>query len=295
MAAPTGGQPAPDPKLKPSAYERASAAVLSLLVFVGVLVACLLTIWLSHWRHGEAGLSVPVQFERGGGDPAGMPGERLDVEGPQRLEIGPPDEPVESRLEKTMAAIADVVVRKIADLDQPLEDAASNAAGGGVEGEGRKRPKGDGPGPDGVPVPIWQMRYDESTLDVYAQQLDFFGIELAVVGGEKDRIEYASGFTRSPPARRTGTRVEELQASRTYFTHQSGTVRQYDQQLLSRASIKTDGKLILQYYAKAVVQELLALEKNYRGLDRHDILSTVFGVRRRGSGFEFYVLDQVRR
>jgi hypothetical protein len=141
------------------------------------------------------------------------------------------------------------------------------------------------------------MQYDESTLAVYSQQLDAFGIELAVVGGSKDQIEYASNFSQGQVRRRTGTRDAELQALRTYFTHRSGTVQRYDQQLLTRAGINWQGtgRIILQYYPKAAEDQLLVLQQQFRGLPQEAILKTVFGVRRKGSGFEFYVVDQVRR
>jgi hypothetical protein len=139
------------------------------------------------------------------------------------------------------------------------------------------------------------MQYDESTLAVYCQQLDFFGIELAVVGGDRDRVDYACGFTRAMPTRRTGTPSDEAKIHRTYFTHRSGTVEKYDQQLLAGAGINTTGKIILQYYPKAAVDQLLVLEHQYRKLDQLQILKTVFGVRHRRNAFEFYVVDQVRR
>jgi hypothetical protein len=139
------------------------------------------------------------------------------------------------------------------------------------------------------------MQYDESTLALYVQQLDFFGIELAVIGGERDRIEYASGFTQAKPTVRIGRRDEEINAGRTYFTHRSGTVQEYDQQLLARAGINTAGKLILQYYPDGVTKQLLALEQQYRALEPARIYKTVFGIRRSGNQFSFAVVDQVRR
>ena len=158
---------------------------------------------------------------------------------------------------------------------------------------------GYGPGPGGGGGPEWEMRYDESTLTAYAQQLDFFGIELAVVGGSKDQIEYARGFSQGAPTRRTGTRNEEQSAKRrrTYFTHTSGQVQKYDQQLLKKAGINAEGfgLIILQYYPTPQEDKLIEAQRKFRGLDQASIKKTVFGIRRQGNGFEFYVVDQISR
>ena len=41
--------------------------------------------------------------------------------------------------------------------------------------------------------------------------------------------------------------------------------------------------------------ELLIAQRQFRGLDQRAIKKTVFAIRRQGSGFEFYVVDQIRR
>jgi hypothetical protein len=194
-----------------------------------------------------------------------------------------------------MAMVVDAVAKKMVDLDQPAltEDLESGGTGGSA-GNSRNRGLGNGEGTGGG-GPSWEMQYDESTLAAYSQQLDFFGIELAVIGGDRDRIDYASGFTRATPIRRSGTRDEEMKNRRTYFTHRSGTVQKYDQQLLARAGINPAKKIILQYYPKRAEDQLLILQQQYRKLNQEQILKTIFGVRRRGNGFEFYVVDQVRR
>src|SRR5262249_30732221 len=106
-------------------------------------------------------------------------------------------------------------------------------------------------------------------------------------------------FGQGTPARRTGTRDQEqsIKPRRTYFSHTSGTVEKYDRQLLAKAGINTQGfgLIILQYYPKAAEDELLIAQQQYRGLDQPAIKKTVFGIRRQGSGFQFFVIDQERR
>jgi hypothetical protein len=286
----------PTPQLKTTSYDRASSWVISLLIMVGGLVIALLAIWLSRKLY-DVPVTVQVRLAPGGGGvPDGVPGDVLHVDGPQRQEIGEETDLIEPKVQEVMAMVVDAVARKVADLDNPIFTESDAGSGGGNPGNSRKRGYGFGGGPGGG-GPVWEMQYDERTLAVYAQQLDFFGIELAAVGGDKDRIEYASGFTAGSPTRRSGTRDEEMKRDplRTYFTHRSGTVQKYDQQLLAKAGINTTRKIILQYYTEAQEQVLLRLQQQFRGLEQEQIAKTVFAVRPRGNGFEFYVVDQVRR
>jgi hypothetical protein len=286
-------------QLRESAADRVSSFIVSMLILIGGLVAVLLFIWFSMAISRPPPVVVPVKLDPGsGGDPLGVPGEVLHIEGPERDEISKETDVVEPALEETMAMVTDALAKQVADLDNPIytEDLVSGGPEGGHKGNSSRAGYGFGGGPGGG-GPTWEMQYDESTLAIYTQQLDAFGIELAVVGGNKDQIEYASGFSQGQPRRRTGTRDQEMRARRTYFTHRSGTIQKYDQQLLTRAGInwQAQGKIILQYYPKVAEDRLLVLQEQFRGLKQESILKTIFGARARGNGFEFFVVDQIRR
>jgi hypothetical protein len=270
-----------------------------MLILAGGLVLALLFIWFSMAISRPPAVVVPVKLDPGpGGDPLGKPGDVLHVEGPERDEISKETDVVEPELQETMAMVTDALAKQVADIDNPLysEDLDTGGPGGGNQGNSSKAGFGRDGGPGGG-GPTWEMRYDESTLAAYSLQLDAFGVELAVVGGSKDQIEYASGFSQGQPRRRVGTRDQEARLRRTYFTHRSGTVQKYDQQLLTRAGInwQAPGKIILQYYTKAAEDQLLIVQERHQGLKQEVILKTVFGVRGRGNGFEFFIVDQVRR
>jgi hypothetical protein len=285
-------------ELRESNADRASGFILAMLILVGGLVVALLFIWFSMAIQRPPVISPAVRLDPGpGGDPLGVRGETLHVEGPEREEISKETDAVEPEVQEVMAMVTDALAKQVADVDNPLfTDDLDSGPAGGHKGNSRKRGFGFGGGPGGGGA-VWEMQYDESTLAIYSQQLDFFKIELAVVGGSKDRIEYASNFGQGQARRRSGTRDEELKTRRTYFTHRSGTVQRYDQQLLTRSGISWQGpgKIILQYYPPEAEQQLLALQQQFRNLEQEVIAKTVFGVRRKGSGFEFYVVDQVRR
>ncbi len=290
--------PAPSTQLRESNADRASSMIMAMLVLVGGLVVVLLFIWFSMAIQRPK-ITVPVKLDPGpGGDPSGVRGEVLHVDGPEREEISKETDVVEPEVQEIMAMVTDAMAKQIADPDNPIftQDLDSGGPEGGHKGNSNRPGFGYGGGPGGG-GPVWEMRYDESTLAIYRQQLDHFKIELAVVGGSKDRIEYARGFAGGQPSRRSGTRDQELQTRRTYFTHRSGTVQRYDQQLLTGAQLNWQGpgKILLQYYPKEAEDQLLVLQQQYRGLEQEAILKTVFGIRSKGSGFEFFVVDQVRR
>ncbi len=283
-------------RLDVSAFDRVVSLVIALLVMIGSAVVCLLIIWLSSnlFEYVEP---VPVKLMNlGGGGIDGVAGESLQLDASDLDEISEETDLLEPELQETMDMVLDLAMLT-ADIDNPIfnEDLESHGSRSS-QGTGKTRGLGEGTG-DGGQGPIWEMQYDDSTLAVYARQLDFFGIELAVVGGAKDGIEYASGFSNAKPSRRSGTRDQEIkrEKQRTYFTHRSGTVEKYDLQLLARAGIKTKDKIILQYYTDDAERQLLLLQRDYRRLEQPDILKTVFGIRRDGAGFKLFVVDQIRR
>jgi hypothetical protein len=70
----------------------------------------------------------------------------------------------------------------------------------------------------------------------------------------------------------------------------------FDRQLLGRAGIKTDRRMVLQFYPKATEDQLEVLEaENGRGHTAKQFLKTIFGVRPKGGGYEFFVIDQYFR
>ena len=88
-------------------------------------------------------------------------------------------------------AVADAVATRAAMLERRVSgDGAPAAAGrgGGGTGHGRK----------GKPR-RWEVMFDKGlTLEAYAQQLDFFGIELGVLR-PNNRVEYAFNLARIAP------------------------------------------------------------------------------------------------
>jgi hypothetical protein len=260
--------------LKVSAYDRAASLLVALLVMVGLTVGMLTVIWITTrvFTRPAAPEMFLVEEEPG----ADMPdGPSINEPGLEELDLAQPD------VQDTLAAVTDAVSTIAASLDA-IETAVSNRGSGG---DNRKRGGGDH-------LPRWQrweIRYLNTTLEAYAKQLEFFGIELAAMGGGRATVDYAA-FPSGRPTARTLPPGED--DDRLYFIWQGGRFRDQDRSLLTKAGVDTSGRIICQFYPPAIENQLAVLEEQARGTrPLRDIRRTIFGVRAAGRSYEFYVVE----
>lgn len=274
--------------LRVTAYDRVAAWLIALLVLVGLTATVLFIIWLTTVLVLRR-VSKPIEMIQypGRGDHA--EGYERDPEPPGLEEVD--IEMEQPTLEASMEAVTDLASTVAASLETFETDALLTAKG---SGRGDSRPPGpEGEGDDVVPPwERWEIRYSTASIEEYARQLDFFRIELGAAGGSK-LIDYAYNLSNNPPARRQGSGKDE---KRVYLTWRSGTLRQFDEQLLARAGIPTNGRIVMQFIPEEVYNELHRLEfENARDRPPTEWLRTIFGVRAVGRGFELYVIDQTFR
>jgi hypothetical protein len=135
-----------------------------------------------------------------------------------------------------------------------------------------------GPGKSGFPrEQRWFVRFSEgSTLNEYARQLDFFGIELGALlpGG---RMVYLSDVTSDRPKVREATSGADEQ--RLYMTWQGGERRKADLELFRKAGVDIAGGIVFHFYPPATEAMLARLERDYRNRPADQIRRTYFVVR----------------
>jgi hypothetical protein len=276
------------PSLKVSRYDRVAAWLVSLLVLVGLTATVLFIIWLTSVLVLRR-VSKPIQMIQypGRGDHA--EGFERDAEPPGLEEVDIVLE--QPSLEAALEAVTNLASTVAASADTFETDSLLTSRG---SGRGDSRPPGpEGEGDNVVPPwERWEIRYTTASLEEYARQLDYFGIELGAVGGSK-LIDYVYNLSRNPPSHRQGPSKEE---KRVYLTWRSGTLREFDLQLLARAGVATQGRIVMQFIPEEVYNELHRLEFENAG-DRPptEWLRTIFGVRPAGRGFEFYIISQTFR
>lgn len=271
-------QPVHGDLLKVSAYDRVASMLVAALVMVGLLVTILFMVWLTTRVFFVP--TVPevflVEEEPGTQNPEGT---ARDINEPGIEEL---TDIIEPDITETLAAVTDAVSSVAASLD--AVDGVMATRGKGA-GDNRKRGGGD-------TIPRWQrweIRFESTTLESYAKQLEFFGIELGALGGGKAGVDYAQFGRGGVKKRSVGGDAKD---ERLYFIWQGGKLKQQDQTLLQQAGISTAGRVICQFYPPAVENQLAVLEKQALGSrPLRDVKRTVFGVRPAGRGFEFYVVE----
>jgi hypothetical protein len=271
--------------LQVSAYDRVSGLLIALLVIVGFFVFVLLLIWLTQRVLAVAHV-VPVELLEAGGA-EGTVGTEQGFEEPATEEV---QELIEPELEDALESITDAVSTKAAHLEN-LRYAPDDAGSSGNLDRGRGG-RGDA---DVIPRwERWEIRYNATSRQAYAEQLDFFRVELAATGGGKPLIEYATNLSAAKPNRKTGPSASE---DRLYMLWQSGPLQRADRELLTAAGIDVRRRILVQFFPADVEQNLAQLEASYaQTRDATKIRKTVFGVREgRDKKYEFYVMEQQLR
>jgi len=267
--------------LKVSSYERVASMLITLLILIGSTVFLMVMMWLgSQFFASQA--AVPVVMEEiGMGDEAG---------GGSELEQPPVEEMTqeffEPELTQTLSAITTAVTDKMPLLDDvPTNE---NARKGGF-GRGKGTGIGDGEGPGSGRGRRWEVQFPrENTLEDYAKQLDFFGIELGVIM-PGNKVEYAYHVSKAKPDRKTGPADKE---KRYYLAWRRGDLEQADHELLGRAGVQSKGRVVLKFLPPPIEAQLAQLERARAGDDLTKVKATRFGIRVEGDGYAFVLLEQ---
>ena len=281
--------------LSVSAYDRVASLLLSLLVLVGAAVLCLFVGWLSsnifHYQK-----AVPVVIEElasGGGYENGVGTEGQHIEAPTESDIAAESDIMEEAPTDTLSAVVDAAASSDGTIDRfDMQFARGERTGGRSEGTGNIRPRESAVGSAAAwhRRTDWEVRFPPgNTVETYAKQLDFFGIELGVFGSAND-VTYISKLSQPKPAMRTGPRSAE---QRKYMTWSRGDLDQADKELLRLAGIPNiEGRTIFKFLPPSVETQLTTLERQYKNRPAKDIRRTRFGVKPEGNGFAFFVTDQ---
>ena len=137
----------------------------------------------------------------------------------------------------------------------------------------------------------WEIRFPPgSTIDSYARQLDFFKIELGVIG-DGDKVSYLASLSAPTPAVRTAPAADD---KRLYLIWQRGAMREAAQELATRAKIDPAGKVLAHFCPGELETQLAQLEDEFaRQKGFRKIRRTVFGIKPNDSGgYACYVIEQ---
>lgn len=270
--------------LRVSRYDQVAALLVALLIIVGALVAMMYIVWLTG-RVFVAQAPVTPRLVELAGDGGRALGDSTEMAEMGAEEI---DELLEPQLTETVNAVTDLVTDQWA-TEESLGDESAATSRGGEGGTSRN----SGTGGDTTVVPRWerwQIMFSANNLVTYARQLDYFGIELAAVGGSA-QVDYAFRLTGNPPQRRSGSPRDER---RMYMTWRYGSLREADLAILKRAGIDTENRIIMQFIPRRVEDQLAQIEQRYlqqHGRSLAEIEKTIFRVVGAHEKYQFEVQE----
>ncbi|MEZ6054637.1 MAG: hypothetical protein R3C02_25235 [Planctomycetaceae bacterium] len=283
----------PMPVMKVTSYDRVSSFMIAIVGALIISVLAVVSVWYVR-RPPPPSELVPLELlEVSGGFEDGNPNDTWDLQSPEPEDPNATieEETEEVSMEEVLENVVDLSEQATEQLEQVVAESAANAGKvGSATGTGG-RPLGSGPGAGGVSrEQRWFIRFgNDASIDEYAQQLDFFGIELGVLQPDGELI-YVSGLSGSPKKRVVNSGKGE---NRLYMTWQSGERRAADEQLLKRAGVPTTRQsVIFHFYPQKTEQQLATLEYNYKKRAAQEIRRTYFVAQKQGSGYIFNVTRQ---
>jgi len=281
------------PVITVTQYDKVAAGLIAIVVGLGLTVLALSVLWATN-RPAPRMEAVPVELiELPGGSLDGTPDETLKVESPADVSDDPSVS--ENEQETEIVEMKEVVLElsdQMAEIasEQYETEVEDSGKAGSATGTGRQA-LGMGDGVSGLPrEQRWYVRFsDQGSLNQYASQLDFFGIELGALlpSGE---IVYVSNLAASSPTKRVTKSGKNEQ--RLYFTWNGGQRRQADFKLFQKVGVNASGAIIFHFYPKNTENLLAQLELKYANRKYDEIRRTYFVVRSNGRGYEFVVTRQ---
>ena len=303
------------PQIALSQHDKVSSGLLAVCMLLGTLTVLLITAWIANMLPSPR-LPPPVTLleEDPGGDPHGF----IDGTPGETLALGSPDadanDPVMAEAEALpdTAEVSAESLDAVADTSDATEMNTSDSSDTqapnqqfvtasmvptrpgspyGKEGGTGRPPLGSGNGKGGFPREMrWFVKFTErGTLDDYASQLEFFGIELGALMPDGN-LKLVSKLTAPKPTVRTVTNGQE--EKRLYFTWKGGTRKGVDLQILQKAGIDGTNALVMHFYPLLTENQLAVLEQQYKGRKANQIKRTYFSVRSAKEGFEFTITSQ---
>lgn len=137
----------------------------------------------------------------------------------------------------------------------------------------------------------WEIQFPPgNTIDSYSRQLDFFKIELGVIG-DSDKVVYLTNLSAPTPAARSESAASDR---RIYLIWQRGALREAAEELASRAKVDSRGKVLAHFCPAELEKKLADLEDEFARQKAHrQVRKTIFGIKSNDAGgYVFYVIDQ---
>ena len=137
----------------------------------------------------------------------------------------------------------------------------------------------------------WEIQFPPgNTIDSYSRQLDFFKIELGVIGAG-GQVTYLSNLSAPMPMTRSDAAGKD---NRLYLVWQRGPLREAAEELARRGKVDPQGKVLAHFCPAEVETQLAQLEEKHAAAKGHArIRRTIFGIQPSDAGgYRFHVIEQ---
>ncbi|MEO2048142.1 MAG: hypothetical protein ABGX16_16435 [Pirellulales bacterium] len=272
-------------QLTVNAYDRTATLLVALLVIVSIAVLGLVIVFFAS--------TIVVTIEP---IPV-VPVEAISSSANQGLALDPEPPGVEEAPDLAEPQLQDTLdaMMSLTSLRQTLlSDEEIDADKQLMKGQGLGDSRLAGPDGEGVVerVPRWQrwrFRFEPRSVADYASWLDFYKIEIGVLGRD-NQVHYAGQWSGGNPTTREGNPNQE---TRGYAAPADGPMPGLTMQLARQAKIASQGSILLLFYPFEVESILWVMEKKYAGdRDVNTIRQTIFTVKRSDDRYEFEVVSQ---
>ncbi|MDZ4848769.1 MAG: hypothetical protein SGI77_05710 [Pirellulaceae bacterium] len=274
--------------MKTTSVDQVASFLLSMAIMIGLAVLLLGALYyLSTLKPSFAPIVIEQENVAGRGDHA---------EGFERDLEPPPSEEVEQLNEPTVDKMLESITEAVSSIAANLDTMAASKDSG--TGKGDSRPPGpEGEGDDIIPrYERWELRFSVRDQKSYAKQLDFFKIDLGAIGGGHANVDYARNF--STTVEKESGRPEQEQ--RLYFINRrDGPLLKYEKEILSKAGIPINGRLVLKLIPKELEEILVVIEKQYgivkrgKNVSVKEFAKTIFECQPNTSGgYQWVVVEQ---
>jgi hypothetical protein len=246
--------------MKTSSVDQVASFLLSMSIMIGLAVGLLGALFfLRNMRPTVMPIVIEEERVAGRGDHAA--GFERDLEPPAAEEVEQLNEP-------TIDQVLQNITEAVSSVSATLDTMASTSTG-----KGDSRPPGpEGEGDDIIPrYERWELRFSARDLKSYAEQLDFFDIEIAAIGAGVTHVDYVRKLATTPE-KRIGKAEEE---KRLYFLNRrEGPLLKYERDLLGKAGTPVAGRQVLKLLPKTLEDQLAVLEKQHAIKERGPQVST---------------------
>lgn len=283
----------PAPVLRVTFYDRISAFLMAIVLGLCVVVLGIIALWQRVGQPMTVGPRL-VEF---------VPAADSDDSAPQTLEVTSPEafpyaEPVDPETDArpfeervtSVIALAEAASRHV---QQPVEFTTTIMGAPGSAGDGTGTGLGEEFYGDGnPPARRWFIQFREGdSIEDYAAQLDYFGIELGLLRPDHGELLYLSDLSDESPTTRVVTTGDD---QRLYMSWQGEGRHSADVELFRRAGIDVADGGIYHFYPADTEELLVRLESSFAQRPVEEIRRTYFVVVRQGAGYTFVVTRQHR-